>query len=437
MRATGRLAALAALGLASAIFSLFLPLWRSLWWLPLAATGLILALDIVAAAGRPRLKVRRGLPASLILDRPAKIELRIEAPWPRARVRVYDGVPERFESEGLPLSVDLRSVPRGSSGISLSYGIRPGYRGLGEWERGWAETEGPLGLVARRERIAEGGVSRVYPDSSAYASGTFALHGEKGGGFSPRKSRRRGHGTEFEQLREYRRGDPQKLIDGAASSRMRRPIVREMKDEEDQTLVFLLDTGYRMTASEGGKSHFDRAFESMLSLTRVALRQGDRTGVLAWGPVERWVPPRRGMAAYPAIVNALYDIQAQAAASSPVIALQDLLPRLRRRSLLILLTNFREEDGDGMELPLAVAGERHLVLTVWMRELEIDRIAARSPADADEAVETAMALDYLRKRDECRLRWESRGALTLDTTPEGLCPNLIARYWDIKKRAGL
>lgn len=59
------------------------------------------------------------------------------------------------------------------------------------------------------------------------------------------------------------------------------------------------------------------------------------------------------------------------------------------------------------------------------------------PADEDEAIESAMALEYLRKRDECRLRWESRGALTLDTMPEGLSPNLIARYWEIKKCAGL
>lgn len=100
-------------------------------------------------------------------------------------------------------------------------------------------------------------------------------------------------------LREYRRDDPPKLIDGAASSKIRQPVVREMKNEEDQSIVSLLDTGYRMTTSEGGKSHFERAFESMLSLTRVALRQCDLVGVFAWGPAEAWVPSRRGMAACP------------------------------------------------------------------------------------------------------------------------------------------
>ena len=52
---------------------------------------------------------------------------------------------------------------------------------------------------------------------------------------------------------------------------------------------------------------------------------------------------------------------------------------------------------------------------------------------ADEALETAMAMDYLDQRAKCRRRWESSGVLTLDATPDQLCPSLIQRYWDIKK----
>jgi uncharacterized protein (DUF58 family) len=263
------------------------------------------------------------------------------------------------------------------------------------------------------------------------------MPGEKGASFSYRKARRRGHGLEFEQLREYRRGDPPRLIDGPASSRLRRPIVREMRDEEDQTLVFLLDTGYRMTASEGGKSHFDRAFESMLALAETALRQGDRVGVLAWGATERWIPPRRGIASLPSLVNALFDLQARPVASDPATALRDVLPRLRHRSLVVLLTNFREEDGEEMDRAFRAVQGRHILLTVWMREEAVGRAVARRPADLDEALETAIALDYVRERSACRMRWEAGGVLTIDTTPERLCPSLIQRYWDIKKSGAL
>jgi uncharacterized protein (DUF58 family) len=437
MRATPRLVAAAAVALASAVASLFVPLWRDLWWTPLAAASLAVALDAAFALARPRLAVSRDAPEAMVQGKSSTVGLRIARPWPRARVRIFDGIPSDFEAEGLPLEFDARAARAGDCAIALKYAVRPMVRGIREWERGWAEVEGPLGLLARRERIAGGGILRVYPDTGAYLAGGFRLPGERGNTAAYRKSRRRGHGLEFEQLREYRRGDPPRLIDGAASSRLRRPIVREMRDEEDQTVVFLLDTGYRMTAVEGGKSHFDRAFESMLALARVALRQGDRVGVLAWGPVQRWIPPRRGRDAFTGIVNALYDIHAQPSASSPTLAVQDLLPRLRRRSLIILLTNFREEDDEDMARILSAARSRHLILTVWMREIEVAAAAARLPADVDEALETAMALDYLDQRAKCRRRWELSGVLTLDTTPDQLGPSLIQRYWDIKKRGSL
>ena len=73
--------------------------------------------------------------------------------------------------------------------------------------------------------------------------------------------RRRGHGTEFHQLREYRQGDSRRLVDWKATGRLRKPVVREYQEEQNQEIHFVLDSGYRMHASEGGVSHFDRALE--------------------------------------------------------------------------------------------------------------------------------------------------------------------------------
>jgi uncharacterized protein (DUF58 family) len=438
MRASGRLVAFAALGFAFAILTLFVPQWRPFWWSPFALALLLSAVDAAAALARPRLRIARPVPEALVQGRRSAVELEIDRPWPRARIRIFDGAPTDFRLEGLPLEADLRAASAGggrSAKARLSYSVTPLERGISEWERGWAEVPGPLGLVLRRERVATGGATRVYPEVAGPATEGMRLPGERGSSYS--KARRRGHGLEFEQLREYRRGDPPRLIDGPASSRLRRPIVREMRDEEDQTVVFLLDTGYRMTASEGGKSHFDRAFEAMLALAGTALRQGDRVGALVWGATERWIPPRRGIASLPSLVNALYDLQARPVASDPATALREALPRLKRRSLVVLLTNFREEDGDDMDQIFRTIQGKHLLVTVWMREKVVDEAARRRPANLDEALETAMAMDYVRERDACRLRWEAGGVLTIDATPEQLCPSLIQRYWDVKKSGAL
>ena len=62
----------------------------------------------------------------------------------------------------------------------LKYSVRPRARGICERERGWVEVEGPLGLLSRRERIASGGATRVYPDTEAFITGGFRLPGERG-----------------------------------------------------------------------------------------------------------------------------------------------------------------------------------------------------------------------------------------------------------------
>ncbi|MBT0875970.1 DUF58 domain-containing protein, partial [Campylobacter coli] len=115
--------------------------------------------------------------------------------------------------------------------------------------------------------------------------------------------RRRGEGTDFHQMREYRVGDSLRQIDWKATSRARKLISREYQDEKNQQLLVVLDTGRRMLAREPASpqgaalAHFDHALDATLLVAYLALRQGDAVGLLTTGGERRWVPPRRGMAA--------------------------------------------------------------------------------------------------------------------------------------------
>ena len=60
-------------------------------------------------------------------------------------------------------------------------------------------------------------------------------------------------------------------------------------------LLLMLDSGRRMLASEGGRSHFDHALNASLVVAYLALRQGDAAGLFATGGERRWVAPQRGM----------------------------------------------------------------------------------------------------------------------------------------------
>ena len=61
-----------------------------------------------------------------------------------------------------------------------------------------------------------------------------------------RLQRRRGEGTEFHELRDYRIGDSLRKIDWKATARVARLVSREYRDERNQQVVLLLDCGRRM-----------------------------------------------------------------------------------------------------------------------------------------------------------------------------------------------
>src|SRR3546814_16768334 len=71
--------------------------------------------------------------------------------------------------------------------------------------------------------------------------------------------RRRGEGTDFHQMREYRIGDSLRQIDWTATARARKLISREYKDEKNQQLIVVLDTGRRMMAREPATAQGTRA----------------------------------------------------------------------------------------------------------------------------------------------------------------------------------
>ena len=103
--------------------------------------------------------------------------------------------------------------------------------------------------------------------------------------------RRRGSGTDFDQLVEYRAGDPIRHIDWKATLKHRRPITRKYQDDRDQSVMFLLDCGRRMRADDTqhgiGATHFDQSLDALMLLAFVALSNGDAVGAMTFGTAGR------------------------------------------------------------------------------------------------------------------------------------------------------
>lgn len=399
-----------------------------------AAVVLLATVDLVTALFDKPPAAKRTIAASLLVGRTAEVVFEItDLPRRLSRVSLHDGLPAAFSSRELPLK--LAAPAR--EGLRARYRCTPERRGDHSFAPAWISWPSRLGLWERSFRCGGESAVRVFPLVKREERGGWELFRGQAQGTGLRSVRRRGHGLEFHQLREFREGDLKRLVDWKATSRAGKLIVREFQEEQNQEIVFLLDTGYRMFAKDGKASHFDRALESLLGLADTALRQGDRVGVMTFGPDSRWIQPVRGPSSLERLRSALYDLEACPAASSPSAALEKLLGLLRRRSLVVLMSNLREEDGEGLSPQLPLLLSRHVLLTLWIRESIADQVLQGPFTTLDEALTAAAAHRYLEDRASFQAVWQKRGVLIIDTRAESLGTSLINTYWRIKKQGRL
>ena len=134
----------------------------------------------------------------------------------------------------------------------------------------------------------------------------------------------------------------------------------------------------------------------------------------------------------PVLLNHLYDFQTTPQPSDFAQAAAQLMARQKRRSLVIVLTNLRGEDGHELIPALQVLQSRHLVLLASLRERSVDEAKTRPVADFSGALQFVAADRYFAERREVLAELGARGVLTLDVTAQELAIGLANRYLDIK-----
>lgn len=412
--------------------------------------GLLFALVLLAGLDLGRslrlwqhggLHIERRLPAAFAIGAPTELRLSIVNPGPLAwHLQVFDELDPSFDFEGLPRPLHIAA--RSSS--ALGFRVTARQRGLVRLGRTQLLWRSRAGLFEVRESFGQERGLRVYPNFAALARYAWLSGDRRLAQIGIKTYAQRGQGTDFRQLAEYRRGDPLRHLDVKASLRHRRPVVREYQDERDQCVMFLLDCGRRMRADElsagsGENSHFDDALDALMLLSYVALHEGDEVGAMTFGCDEsarRDFAPRKGLATLNALMNKMHDLQPGSHHSDYLAAAEALSRRLHRRSLVIVLTNFRDEDAPELKPALRLLRRRHLVLLASLRETALSRIAAQAIDDTDAALAVGSAHLLSQARHDAFARVVDHDKLSVDVEPRALAATLVNRYHQVK-RAGL
>ncbi|KAF7600472.1 MAG: hypothetical protein CGU28_03395 [Candidatus Dactylopiibacterium carminicum] len=249
-------------------------------------------------------------------------------------------------------------------------------------------------------------------------------------------------------------------VNASAADAARAWISREYQDERDQRILLLLDCGRRMGARDndpdqtpdrpelgmapsgsgvphtdhtgGSLSHFDHALDALLLLAYVGLNHGDRVGLMTLGGPQRYLPAQHAGSTLNHILRETYDLQPTLQVSDFERAAQQLLMHERKRALVVLLTNLRDEDDQNLLAATRLLRARHLVLVASLREAALDQARHAAIGTPLEASHLAAASGYAQRREASLRRLRAEGVLCLDVQPEKLAVESINRYLAIK-----
>ena len=347
-------------------------------------------------------------------------------------VTLHDDPGLQCETDRLPQTVVL--APDKES--SVHYTVKPNRRGASVMPAVHLRFPTRLGLWMRQQVRPLPTAIRIYPDIRAVYRYELMARQNRLSEIGVRMVRMPGQGREFERLHEYRYGDEIRQLDWKATARQRELISREFNVERNQNIVIMVDCGRFMRNESDGISYLDRALNSAIMLSYIALGQGDNVALLAFSSrIERFIRPVRGKPGIQSILRSTYDIQASPNASDYSMALEYLTTVQRKRALVVLITFVTDE------LQLRVIGNSlklrslpYLPLCVLLQDVGLRAMADRIPETDLDAYYTAAAAQVLTGQSHEAASLREAGIMLIDTPPDLLTERLINEYLSIKAR---
>jgi uncharacterized protein (DUF58 family) len=129
---------------------------------------------------------------------------------------------------------------------------------------------------------------------------------------------------------------------------------------------------------------------------------------------------------------ALGDVEASATFSDYERIAAECLAQRRKRGLVVMITNSRNEDAPELGAALKLLRTRHVVILANLREAVVGLISGQDLTTPESALECAAALEYAQARDRLLKSLTLSGVRTVDCEPDRLGVELVNRYRVLK-----
>jgi uncharacterized protein (DUF58 family) len=187
----------------------------------------------------------------------------------------------------------------------------------------------------------------------------------------------KGHGMEFEEVREYLPGDEVRSIDWNVTARFGHPFVKKFKEERELTVMLIVDVSASGQFGSVRQTKNELAAELAAVLAFSAIRNNDKVGLIMFtDQIEKYVPPKKGRRHVLRVIREILAFRPQGRGTNLTGALDYLNLVQSRRAVTFVLSDFQVGDEESARKKLQVASKRHDVVALSLRDPREEELPA-------------------------------------------------------------
>lgn len=350
-------------------------------------------------------------------------------------MEIIDELPPQFQKRDMVMRYRFKARQE----RNIKYTLRPTERGEYNFGSIILYIKSKLGLVMRRHDVFVPVTIPVFPSFMQLRKyellSQTTIQSEHGN----KRMRKIGHSMEFEQIKEYVRGDDIRTINWKATARKSSLMVNNYSDEKSQQVYCIIDKGRLMKMPFNNLSLLDYAINSTLVLSNVCLQKQDRVGLITFdNKMGTMLAADRKPIQQANMLQLLYNQQTSFLESDYEMLYMQLRSRVKHRSLLILFTNFESLSGLKRQINfLRSIAKHHLLMVVFFENTELKKLSSVDAINLEEVYAKTIAEKFAYEKRLIVKELSKFGILSILTAPENLTINAINKYLELKARQAI
>lgn len=426
-------------GLAAVLFALsyLIPALYTAGELLLVFLLVAILFDVVLVfTKRNAVEAERELTERFSIGDANNVRIQLISHYPfQVKASIIDELPAQFQERNWIRKVLLN----GEQPFTLEYQLRPASRGEYIFHDINVFVHAPLRLIRRRFIFSREQVVKVYPSYMQMRRYQLLAVSNRLQEAGVKKIRKIGHSMEFEQIKEYVRGDDYRTINWKATARKQDLMVNNYTDERSQQIYCLINKGRVMKMPFNGLTLLDYAINASLVLSNVALVRQDKAGLITFEKnLDTFLPADKKPTQMNQVLETLYKQKTEFLEADFEKLFSVIRNRITNRSLLVLFTNFESMESLQREMPaLKRIAKYHLLLVVFFENTELKTVLDSKSHVLEDIYIKTIAEKFVYEKKLMVKELHKNGIPSILTSPEGLTVNTVNKYLELKTRMSI